>query len=156
MAKSNPIAFVERLIERMLAEFNKYADPTNQVEVLIQPITHPAQRIIAIVIGTVCVVIGIPLAAALPIVPISPFAAVGLFCFARVSTRFRDWLVKQQVFKIAMAVIYTRHEWPFRLLRLMLNRLAGGQVVYQETHPLALTQSTNLSLISPTIRAGKV
>ena len=153
MAQSNPRAFVERLIKQSLVEFNQYADPANQVEVLIQPITHPVQRIIAILIGTTCVVIGIPLAAALPIVPISPFAAVGLFCFARVSVRFRDWLVRQPVFKIAMTVIYTRHEGPFRLMRAMLNRLAGGQVIYQETHP---AQSTNLSLISPTIRAGKV
>lgn len=158
-----PHSLLGRLIERGLAEFRKYADPANQVEVVIRPITHPVQRAAAILIGSVCVVIGIPLAAALPVVPISPFAAVGLFCFARVSDRFRDWVTRQSVFRIAMTVIYTRHEWPFRLLRWLLDRLAGGHLLYRETHlntpetaPPSTTIESNLSLISPATRAGKV
>ena len=122
---------IERLIDRTLAGFKHYGDPAHQVEVSIQPITNPAHRLIAITIGVLCVGIGIPLAALLPVVPISPFAAVGLFCFARVSDRFRAWLVRQSMFKIAIAVIYTRSEWPFRLLRHLLDALAGGQLVYQ-------------------------
>ncbi len=146
---SKPAKFLQRLLERSLAEYNKYSDPAHQVEIYIQPITQPAQRILAITIGTLCVVIGIPLAAALPIVPTAPFVAIGLFCFARVSDRFRIWLSRQPVFKMAMTVICTRNEWPFRLMRAMLNRLAGGQLVYRDINT---APATNLSFVSPPTR----
>lgn len=131
MTHTNSTARIENLIERALAGFKQYADPANHVEVTIRPITGPAQRVLVFTVGMVCVVIGIPLAAILPILPVSPFAAVGLFCFARVSPRFANWLTLQPVFKIAMTVIYTRHEWPFRLLRTLLDGLAGGQLAYK-------------------------
>ena len=122
--KLNQLA--ERLLgERLLADFKKYADPAHQIEVKIHPITNPVHRIVAIVIGSACVVVGIPAAAILPIVPIAPFAAVGLMCFARVSPRFQRWLLQQLAYRITVTVIYTRNERPFRLLRQCFNALAG-------------------------------
>ena len=116
---------MSKFVDRLLGAFKTYADPANQIEVPIQPIANPALRMAALGLALACLLIGIPLAAILPVVPISPFALVGLMLLARTSDRFRRWLLQQQAYRIAVTVIYTRTERPFRLLRGCFHALAG-------------------------------
>jgi Protein of unknown function (DUF454) len=121
------------LIDRLLGEFKTYADPANQIEVPIQPITNPGPRMAALLAAGACLLIGIPLAVILPVVPASPFAVVGLMLLARASNRFRRWLVQQQAYRIAVTVIYTRTERPFRWLRRCFSALSGLSPISQPT-----------------------
>jgi hypothetical protein len=116
---------MKSLIDNLLGEFKRYADPANQIEVPIQPIRGALQRMVAFSIAGGCLLIGIPMAVILPIVPASPFALVGLMLLARASNRFRRWLMQQQAYRIAVTAIYTRTERPFRLLRWCFEGLSG-------------------------------
>lgn len=121
--------------DRLLGAFKIYADPAHQVEVPIQPITSPGLRLAALLAAGVCLLIGIPVAVILPIVPASPFALVGLMLLARTSGRFRRWLLQQQAYRIAVTVIYTRTERPFRLLRGCFSALSGLSPISRPTSP---------------------
>jgi hypothetical protein len=114
-----------QLIDQLLSTFKQYADPANQVVIPIQLITHPILRIVALSLAGVCLLIGIPMALLLPIVPASPFALIGLMLLARASNRFRLWLMQQPAYRIAVTVIYNRTERPFRWLRWCFDALSG-------------------------------
>ena len=82
-------------------------------------------RIVALGVAGVCLLIGVPLAAILPVLPVTPFAVVGFMLLARASARFRRWLLRQQAYRIAITAIYTRTERPFRWLKWCFNALSG-------------------------------
>lgn len=123
------------LVDRLLAAFKTYADPAHQIEVPIQPITNPSLRLAALLAAGICLLIGIPLALFLPIVPASPFALVGCMLLARASGRFRRWLLQQQAYRIAVTAIYTRTQRPFRLLRGCFDVLSGLRPISRPTSP---------------------
>ncbi|HDZ7955045.1 TPA: YbaN family protein, partial [Staphylococcus aureus] len=51
-------------------------------------------RLILIVIGLIFTALGIA-GAVLPLLPTTPFLLVAVFCFARSSDRFYNWLINQ-------------------------------------------------------------
>ncbi|HFN8538370.1 TPA: YbaN family protein [Staphylococcus aureus] len=55
-------------------------------------------RLILIVIGLIFTALGIA-GAALPLLPTTPFLLVAVFCFARSSDRFYNWLINQKIYK---------------------------------------------------------
>ncbi|HID4864664.1 TPA: YbaN family protein [Staphylococcus aureus] len=55
-------------------------------------------RLILIVIGLIFTALGIA-GAVLPLLPTTPFLLVAVFCFARSSGRFYNWLINQKIYK---------------------------------------------------------
>ncbi|HHJ5395906.1 TPA: YbaN family protein [Staphylococcus aureus] len=55
-------------------------------------------RLILIVIGLIFTTLGIA-GAVLPLLPTTPFLLVAVFCFARSSDRFYNWLINQKIYK---------------------------------------------------------
>ncbi|HDF1992905.1 DUF454 domain-containing protein [Staphylococcus aureus] len=55
-------------------------------------------RLILIVIGLIFTALGIA-GAVLPLLPTTPFLLVAVFCFARSSDRFYNWLINQKIYK---------------------------------------------------------
>ncbi|EHJ07559.1 YbaN family protein [Staphylococcus simiae] len=55
-------------------------------------------RIILLIIGIIFTGLGIA-GAVLPLLPTTPFLLVAVFCFARSSERFYNWLVRQKIYK---------------------------------------------------------
>ncbi|HGO1545086.1 TPA: YbaN family protein [Staphylococcus aureus] len=55
-------------------------------------------RLILIVIGLIFTALGIA-GAVLPLLPTTPFFFVAVFCFARSSDRFYNWLINQKIYK---------------------------------------------------------
>ncbi|MCC1397326.1 YbaN family protein [Staphylococcus aureus] len=55
-------------------------------------------RLILIVIGLIFTALGIA-GAVLPLLPTTPFLLVAVFCFARSSDRFYNWLINQTIYK---------------------------------------------------------
>lgn len=55
-------------------------------------------RLILIVIGLIFTALGIA-GAVLPLLPTTPFLLVAVFCFARSSDRFYNWLINQKFIK---------------------------------------------------------
>lgn len=54
-------------------------------------------RILLIVIGWICVVIG-AVALVVPVVPTTPFLLIAAACFAKSSPRFYKWLLEHRLF----------------------------------------------------------
>ncbi|HDX7712695.1 TPA: YbaN family protein [Staphylococcus aureus] len=55
-------------------------------------------RLILIVIGLIFTALGIA-GAVLPLLPTTPFLLIAVFCFARSSDRFYNWLINQKIYK---------------------------------------------------------
>ncbi|OHS77230.1 YbaN family protein [Staphylococcus sp. HMSC74F04] len=55
-------------------------------------------RLILIVIGLIFTALGIA-GTVLPLLPTTPFLLVAVFCFARSSDRFYNWLINQKIYK---------------------------------------------------------
>ncbi|HGO2725766.1 TPA: YbaN family protein [Staphylococcus aureus] len=55
-------------------------------------------RLILTVIGLIFTALGIA-GAVLPLLPTTPFLLVAVFCFARSSDRFYNWLINQKIYK---------------------------------------------------------
>jgi len=59
--------------------------------------THTMSRALFLIVGLACVGLGL-LGAVLPVLPTTPFMIVALWCFARSSERFHDWLYNHRLF----------------------------------------------------------
>ncbi|MEC6982744.1 YbaN family protein [Staphylococcus aureus] len=64
-------------------------------------------RLILIVIGLIFTALGIA-GAVLPLLPTTPFLLVAVFCFARSSDRFYNWLINQKIYKEYVENFYLR------------------------------------------------
>jgi hypothetical protein len=125
--KQTLIKLVERFLgKQLLSELKDYANPEKQIDIALEPIENPAQRLAVGAMGLACICVGAPTAAVLPVLPVTPFVVVGLMCMARSSSRFRTWLSRQQPYRVAVTVIHTRNELPFRLARACFTLLAGN------------------------------
>lgn len=105
-----------------------HGDAENQVEIEIVPVDHPFKTLALGLFGVVGL-IGVPIAMLLPVVPVTPFAMLGLVCLARISPPFRRWLLSTRFCKTTLSMIYTRSEPMFVLLRKLLQSLLGNPMV---------------------------
>jgi hypothetical protein len=116
---------IERGLQRILQEIRTHADPALHQPVHIAPVTSLRGRLI-LSLGMFGGVIMIPVAAAVPMLPIWPFAILCIVCAARVSARFRHRLVASRVFNTVMCIIRTRPERIFRWADDLIRRALGA------------------------------
>lgn len=69
----------------------------------------------------------IPVAAAVPLLPIWPFALLALAAAARSSSRVRAWLSHNRTFCGLVYFVHSRPEKIFRFVARMLTALFGGR-----------------------------
>ncbi len=119
---------MRRLIAHLLTEFKPYTDPAQQIDLDIQPVTGLWQRLVLGAFG-VLGLLGIPISLLMPILPTTPFVLIALVCFARVSARFRHWLLAIPLCKAALTMLYTRQKQPFIVLRKGLHWLLGQPTI---------------------------
>lgn len=63
----------------------------------LRPHDSRAVRVLLVVVGTVCVTLGI-LGIVLPVLPTTPFLLLAAACYARASERFYLWLLRNPAF----------------------------------------------------------
>jgi|YNPMSStandDraft_1061717.scaffolds.fasta_scaffold10783_5 hypothetical protein len=118
---------VERLIVALLREFRYHTDPANHLPLQIRPVAHPLQRTGVLIVGLLAMLLA-GVGAIAPVMPVSPFALVALFCFARSSARVRRWITRSHAVKSAVSFVWSRPERPFGWVRWCAVRLGGLQV----------------------------
>ncbi len=119
---------LNRIVLRTRDFLRHHGETENQIVIDIPPVDHPLKTVALGLFGIVGL-IGVPIAMLLPIVPATPFAMLGLVCLARISPRFRRWLLGTRFCKTTLSMIYTRSEPVFVLLRKLLQFLLGNPVV---------------------------
>jgi hypothetical protein len=118
-------------LNAVLAEIRNHADPSRHETVHITPVESLGGRLglLALIMGGL---IMIPIAAAVPMLPIWPFAIIVIVCMARLSARFRRWLTANRAFNTMMSIVRTRPErifrWADRLMRHALGERRDSAV----------------------------
>ncbi len=118
------LARLNAYLAAIVAEIRTHADPACHEAVRIEPVESMAGRLTLVALITLGLIM-VPIAAAVPMLPIWPFAILVIVCLARLSTRFRRWLVANRAFNTIMSIIRTRPErifrWADRLMRQALG-----------------------------------
>jgi hypothetical protein len=113
-----------RLVDRIRSELKHHSAPENHPQIHIEHVADLRGRVAlagAFAVG----VLMIPVAAAVPMLPIWPFATLCIVCAARMSRRFRARLLQSRSFMTVMSIIRTRHERIFRWADALLRRALG-------------------------------
>lgn len=116
----------ENLIDKVLGELKHHADPANHKPVHIAPVQGPLARAGMVALGSFGLIM-IPVAAAVPLLPIWPFALVMMVAMARSSSRFRAWLSANRAFHTVMSLIRTRPERIFQLANRFMTWVLGAK-----------------------------
>ncbi|MFN4294135.1 MAG: DUF454 family protein [Thermoflexales bacterium] len=116
---------LERLFGELLREVRRHTDPANHRPIHIAPVTHPVKRALVVCAGFGALGLA-GVGAITPVMPVWPFALVALFCFARSSTRVRNWVSRNPIIKSVMSLIWSRPERPFAWARRCIELLSGA------------------------------
>jgi hypothetical protein len=119
---------LERVFAELLRELRHHTNPANHRPFYIAPIDHPLQRAAVFALGMLALLLA-GVGALAPVMPVSPFAFVALFCFARSSARVRRWITQSHVMKSAVSFIWSRAEPPFIWVRWCAVRFGGLRLV---------------------------
>jgi len=125
---TNRANLLNALLAALLREFRQHTNPANHRSFQIDPIAHPLQRAGALVTGFAALMLA-GIGAIAPVMPVSPFALVALFCFARTSSRVRSWITRNHIVKSAVSFIWSRPEHPFVWVRWCAVRFGGLRLV---------------------------
>jgi len=115
---------IERVFDGVLRGFKHHTNPVNHTPIHVEPIDDPLKRTGVAFAGAGMLVLG-GIGAVTPIMPTWPFVLVGLFCFARTSSRVRNWLVNNHVIKSMMSLIGSRPERPFVWAQSCITWISG-------------------------------
>jgi hypothetical protein len=115
---------ISRLLNRIRAELKHHSAPENQPQIQITPAVDLKDRMALSGVFAIGVVM-IPVAAAVPMLPIWPFATLCIVCAARMSRRFRVRLLASRAFLTIMSIIRTRPERMFRWADALMRRALG-------------------------------
>lgn len=126
---------VERVLEGVVRGWKHHTDPVNHQPIYVEPVTHPVKRTLVAFAGVGALGLA-GVGVVTPIMPTWPFALVALFCFARSSSRVRNWVVDNHVIKSVMSLVRTRQERPFVWTHACLNGLMGGKKEVQVEPPV--------------------
>jgi len=121
---ANRASVLDALFAALLREFRQHTNPANHRSFQIDPIAHPLQRAGVLVTGFSTLMLA-GVGAIVPVMPVSPFALVALFCFARTSSRVRRWITRNHIVKSAVSFIWSRSERPFVWVRWCAVRFGG-------------------------------
>ncbi len=121
VAGRNPI---EQLFGELMREVKHHTNPANQRPIYIEPVTHPIKRTLVVFAGFGALGLA-GVGAIAPIMPVWPFALIALFCFARSSTRVRNWVVNNHIVKSVVSLLWARPERPFVWARRCIEWLSG-------------------------------
>jgi hypothetical protein len=116
---------IERLFAEAMRELKHHTDPANHRPIYVEPIAHPVQRAMVMLVGFGALGLA-GVGAVTPIMPVWPFALVALFCFARGSARVRNWMVNNHVIKSVISLLWARPERPFVWARRLIEWLSGA------------------------------
>jgi hypothetical protein len=124
--RENRSWWLERVFGEAMREFKYHTNPAHHPPIHVAPIHHPVKRTLVVFAGLG--MLGLAgVGAITPIMPTWPFALVALFCFARSSSRVRNWVTNNHVIKSVMSLVRSRPERPFAWARQCLDWLIGGQ-----------------------------
>ena len=112
------------ILDRLFAEIRRHAAEAHYAPVHIEPAHSAGERVMLL---TACAfgIVMIPVAAAVPLLPIWPFALLALAAAARNSARVRIWLMHNSVFKTVVHIVRHRPERIFRFTDRLLSKLLG-------------------------------
>jgi hypothetical protein len=112
------------LLDRIRNELRHHSAPENQPQIHIAPAENLKDRVALSGVFAVGIFM-IPVAAAVPMLPIWPFATLCIVCAARMSRRFRARLLSSKTFLTIMSIIRTRPERMFRWADALMRRALG-------------------------------
>jgi hypothetical protein len=113
-------------LDRLAAEAHRHADAGAHRPLHIEPARTAGERVMLFTAGAFGVAM-IPVAAAVPLLPIWPFALLALAAAARSSSRVRAWLSHNRTFCGLVYFVHSRPEKIFRFVARMLTALFGGR-----------------------------
>ncbi|WP_414045048.1 YbaN family protein [Macrococcus equi] len=70
-------------------------------------------RIFLLTVGVIATILGF-VGAFMPLLPTTPFLLLAVFCFARSSDKFHNWLVKTKVYKAYVQDFYERRGYTLK------------------------------------------
>jgi len=111
-------------LEQLASEMHRHADVGVHRPLHIEPARSTGERVMLLAAGAFGIVM-IPVAAAVPLLPIWPFALLALAAAARSSSRARAWLSHNRAFCALVHFVHSRPERIFRLAARLLAILFG-------------------------------
>jgi hypothetical protein len=117
---------IEGLLGRISAELRHHADPANHAPIHIEPARSLAEKALLLAMAGVGLLM-IPVAAAVPMLPIWPFALLLIACLARVSSSFRARLMRNRAFNSVISLIRARPEKLFQLASRLIHWSLGAR-----------------------------
>jgi hypothetical protein len=112
-------------LEQLVSDVQRHADAGMHQPLHIEPARSAGERVALLAVGAFGIVM-IPVAAAVPLLPIWPFALLALAAAARTSSRARAWLSRNRAFCALVNFVHSRPERIFRWAAWLLSKLFGA------------------------------